>query len=397
MPTLNPLQIYARRRSRKAQMSPIAAQSSKEVATEDYYELLGVDKKASESEIKNAYRKLALKYHPDRNAGDEHAQEMFKKVSIAYAVLSDPNKRRQYDVSGPSSSQLDFEGFDVSELGGVGRVFGALFSKLGVPIPTQIGPKVLAQARHLSEGSQCEVTAKKLLPGQPVSSSIAKQEASFYTVDIDESHQKHGVAIVVSSASMSKFKLVLFDKEGGVRMIQESQKKKSCTQADMYFVPFQKINIGEFNPMKHHMEDKDTPLVFHYLDLLETQTAQLLDSRTHLLCVYGDNWLNSVKYSISFLPLGNDTMPFMSSISEMEQLLVTRKNELNTFQREFEEARRRFEAAVERVKTEDKEVSELIKHREKAYEQVVEISHGRYLPKQIVSPKKERSGFFGLF
>lgn len=88
------------------------------------------------------------------------AQEQFKKISIAYSVLSDPNKRRQYDVSGPSSSQLDFEGFDVSELGGVGkcfsflskgcvirfislgRVFGALFNKLGVPIPTQIVPKV---------------------------------------------------------------------------------------------------------------------------------------------------------------------------------------------------------------------------------------------------------------
>ncbi|KHJ89154.1 DnaJ domain protein [Oesophagostomum dentatum] len=121
---------------------------SPDTIQEDYYELLGVEKKSSESEIKAAYRKLALKYHPDRNPGDVHephsssvdkslfsAQEQFKKISIAYSVLSDPNKRRQYDVSGPSSSQLDFEGFDVSELGGVGRVFGALFNKLGVPYP----------------------------------------------------------------------------------------------------------------------------------------------------------------------------------------------------------------------------------------------------------------------
>ncbi|PIO61671.1 DnaJ domain protein, partial [Teladorsagia circumcincta] len=65
---------------------------SPEVIQEDYYELLGVEKKSSESEIKAAYRKLALKYHPDRNPGDIHAQEQFKKISIAYSVLSDPNK-----------------------------------------------------------------------------------------------------------------------------------------------------------------------------------------------------------------------------------------------------------------------------------------------------------------
>lgn len=72
---------------------------------------------------------MALKYHPDRNPNDAHAQEEFKKVSIAYSVLSDPNKRRQYDVSGPSENQLDFEGFDVSEMGGVGEKFSRITFK----------------------------------------------------------------------------------------------------------------------------------------------------------------------------------------------------------------------------------------------------------------------------
>ena len=63
----------------------------------DYYGLLGVAPTASEEEIKRAYRRLALRYHPDRNRGDKRAEERFKEISEAYAVLMDPGRRRQYD------------------------------------------------------------------------------------------------------------------------------------------------------------------------------------------------------------------------------------------------------------------------------------------------------------
>jgi len=98
---------------------------------EDYYTVLGVDKKASGDEIKKAYRKLALKYHPDKNQGDKSAEEQFKKISESYAVLGDPEKRKQYDSFGSQEafnrnfSQEDiFRGFDLNEilrdLGGFG-------------------------------------------------------------------------------------------------------------------------------------------------------------------------------------------------------------------------------------------------------------------------------------
>ena len=89
----------------------------------DYYAVLGIKKDASADEIKKAYRKLALKYHPDKNPGDKKAEEKFKELTEAYAVLSDPEKKRQYDQFGDAGFHQRFSQEDIYRNFDVGDIF----------------------------------------------------------------------------------------------------------------------------------------------------------------------------------------------------------------------------------------------------------------------------------
>ena len=95
----------------------------------DYYKILGVGKNATDEEIKKSYRKLARQYHPDRNAGDKAAEERFKQISQAHDVLSDPEKRKQYDRgTGPFSFNVPGGGFDAGAFaGGFSDILSNLF------------------------------------------------------------------------------------------------------------------------------------------------------------------------------------------------------------------------------------------------------------------------------
>jgi molecular chaperone DnaJ len=98
------------------------------LTTRDYYEVLGVERAADDSALKSAYRKLAMKYHPDRNPGDSQAEELFKEAAEAYGVLSDPQKRATYDRYGHQGLQNGgAQGFDPSAFSDFSDILGDFF------------------------------------------------------------------------------------------------------------------------------------------------------------------------------------------------------------------------------------------------------------------------------
>jgi molecular chaperone DnaJ len=113
----------------------------------DYYEVLGVPRNASDQEIKSAYRRLALKHHPDRNPGDAQAEERFKEAAEAYGALGDPDKKRRYDAYGHAGLGGGATGFDPTIFSDFGDILGDFFG-IGDAFGRRRGPRRGADLRY---------------------------------------------------------------------------------------------------------------------------------------------------------------------------------------------------------------------------------------------------------
>lgn len=168
----------------------------------DYYEVLGVDKDASEQELKKAYRKLAMKYHPDRNKGDDTAEKKFKEASEAYDVLRDPEKRKRYDQFGHSGMNgggfggaSDFGGANFEDIfshfsdifgsdifGGAGGPRGQSRRRRGTGRPgSDMKLSVALTLEEIAEGVEKTLKVKKHIKCDSCNGTGAETESDFET------------------------------------------------------------------------------------------------------------------------------------------------------------------------------------------------------------------------
>jgi molecular chaperone DnaJ len=159
------------------------------MAGKDYYQILGVNRNASEKEIKQAFRRLARKYHPDLNSGDKSAEAKFKEINAAYEVLSNPEKRKKYDQfgdqweyadqfaksGGQQGVRWDFDKsgttFEYGDLSGFGDIFSSLFGDSGLGSRMRRGPR-----RGQDIESPVEVTLEEAYHGSTRMMQLQAQE-----------------------------------------------------------------------------------------------------------------------------------------------------------------------------------------------------------------------------
>ncbi|XP_066319461.1 chaperone protein dnaJ 16-like [Miscanthus floridulus] len=344
----------------KAEKGDSAAAAGAAAQRKDPYEVLGVGRNATEQEIKSAFRRMALKYHPDKNSDDPVASEKFQEATFSYNILSDPDKRRQYDASGFEAIEAESQELelDLSSLNTVNTVFAALFSKLGVPIKTTVSATVLEEALNGS------VEISQLQLGKSLCRKVEKQSAHFYSVDITDKEAKMGLVCRVHSTSKSKFKLLYFELEdnGGLSLAlqEDSAKTGKVTSAGMFFLGFPVYRF-EQNNSAAAAKDPDGAF-FKRLDGFQPCEVNELKAGTHYFAVYGDNFFKSASYTIEVVC----AEPFSDQkekLRSVETKIIAKRSELSKFESEYREVLAKFTEMTSRYAQEMQTIDELLKER----------------------------------
>ncbi|KAL8227517.1 hypothetical protein R6Q57_015101 [Mikania cordata] len=347
----------------------------------DPYEVLGVPSNSTDQEIKSAYRKLALKYHPDKNANDPKASDMFTEITFSYNILSDPDKRLQYDTAGFEA--VDKEGqdleLDLSSLGAMNTMFAAIFSKLGVPIKTTVSATLLEEALN-----GC-VAVEPIALGQLVVRKVEKQCAHFYSVTISEKEAQSGLVCRVQSADKSKFKLLYFDQEenGGLNLAlqEDSAKTGKVTSAGMYFLGFPVYRLDRPSNSMATAKDPDAAF-FKKLDGFQPCEINEVKAGVHTFAVYGDNFFKSASYTIEVICTAS-FVEERESLREVEGQILSKRLELSKFETEYKEVLAQFTEMTSRYAKEMQEIDDLLKQRNEI--------HATY----TTAPSTKRSGSNG--
>ena len=306
-----------------------------------------------------------IQYHPDKTAGDPQLEEKFKEISAAYAVLSDANKRRQYDLLGDAAA--DIEAIDMEQMNLGTTLVAALFSSLGAPIPTAIPQRTL----DLAADGGARQQGQRITWDTEVSGRLSTHGVQFYFGELSAEEARKGVRVLANSPAGSKFKLLCFDPQGKLIQMQESASEtygRAGTTAIMHLCPFANMHVDPpNNNFKLAMKHEDTPPVFRRLDTLSWSSLSQAREGEVLFAVQGDNFFRDVKYSITWSLLDEN---LKERIVANEALLQDKQSALSTMEQEYWEAKRRYEQICEQVEAETHAVESTILQRESLYAQM---------------------------
>ncbi|CAB4066459.1 unnamed protein product [Lepeophtheirus salmonis] len=302
---------------------------------------------------------------------NEEASDKFKEISTAYAILSDPSKKHMYDLKGEDEALKHFPTVNIEEMGTLGRVIGGLVTQAGVPLPTEITPKVLSLAKYLTNG---ETNIQGIDIPQVITVEYGKEVAA----KLPRQSANNG---------NDKFKVIFFDKDGQVSMIQESRKLKKHSEANILLLPFPHYQLNEQDIFSRMSED--IPSVFMALDLFNKDTKSLIPGK-HLFCVYQDNWLFQGNFTMKCLEGLSQGTEFEQEIRRVEDQMVTKKKEMEEFQPEYVKVMKKAGEVTEKVKNFTTETNELMAKREK---NIMNILQSVKTNMEIIKLKKNTSLF----